>query len=154
MPFIPYQTKGVYGDTMGYKRINTIEDLMQNTNRAKIYSTIIKYPGMSFTDLRVLLGIKNGTLSHHLIKLEKEGLVRSKKIGIYRRFYPSGTEVPMDLEEKIMGVILDNPGISQSKVAKELDITRQVANYHINSLKRRGRLIVRKTGRSSEIYLR
>lgn len=139
---------------MGYKRINTIEDLMQNTNRAKIYSTIIKYPGMSFTDLRVLLGIKNGTLSHHLIKLEKEGLVRSKKIGIYRRFYPSGTEVPMDLEEKIMGVILDNPGISQSKVAKELDITRQVANYHINSLKRRGRLIVRKTGRSSEIYLR
>jgi len=127
---------------------------MQNQNRARIYSTIIKYPGMSFTDLRVLLGIKNRTLSHHLLKLEKEGMVRSKKIGIYRRFYPSGSDIPMDLEERIMEVILDNPGISQSKVAKKLDITRQVANYHINSLKKRGELIVRKSGRSSEIYMR
>ena len=127
---------------------------MQNANRAKIYSTIINYPGMSFTDMRMLLGIKNGTLSHHLLKLEKEGVVRSKKIGIFRRFYPSGGDVPKDLEEMIVDVILDNPGISQTSVAKRLDITRQVANYHINSMKRRGRLIVRKAGRSSEIFIR
>ncbi len=127
---------------------------MQNANRAKIYSTIINYPGMSFTDMRMLLGIKNGTLSHHLLKLEKEGVVRSKKIGIFRRFYPSGGDVPKDLEEMILEVILDNPGISQTSVAKRLEITRQVANYHINSMKRRGRLIVRKAGRSSEIFIR
>ena len=140
--------------TMGYKRINSMEDLMQNANRSKIFRAITKYPGSSFTDLRMLLGIKNGTLSHHLIKLEKEGLVRSKKIGIFRRFYPANGEVPKDLEEKILDVVLDNPGISQSSVAKELDITRQVANYHINSLKKRGHLIVRKAGRNSEIFLR
>jgi len=139
---------------MGYKRINTVEDLMQNANRSRIYRSIIRYPGSSFTDLRMLLGIKNGTLSHHLIKLEKEGLVRSKKIGIFRRFYPSSGEVPKDLEEKIMDVILDNPGISQSSVAKRLEITRQVANYHINLLKKRGHLIVRRAGRNSEIYMR
>jgi predicted transcriptional regulator len=139
---------------MGYKRINTVEDLMQNANRSRIYKSIIRYPGSSFTDLRMLLGIKNGTLSHHLIKLEKEGLVRSKKIGIFRRFYPSSGEVPKDLEEKIIDVILDNPGISQSSVAKRLEITRQVANYHINLLKKRGQLIVRRAGRNSEIYLR
>lgn len=139
---------------MGYKRINTIEELMQNANRSRIYQAIMRYPGSSFTDLRMLLGIKNGTLSHHLIKLEKEEMVRSKKIGIFRRFYPSNGEVPKDLEEKIIDVILDNPGISQSSVAKRLDITRQVANYHINSLKRRGHLIVRRSGRSSEIFLR
>ena len=105
---------------MGYKRINTMEDLMQNANRSKIYKAIIRYPGSSFTDLRMLLGIKNGTLSHHLIKLEKEGLVRSKKIGIFRRFYPANGEVPKDLEERIIDVVLDNPGISQSSVAKRL----------------------------------
>jgi len=154
VPFKHPQPQPSNGDTMGYKRINTIEDLMQNANRAKIYHTIMNYPGSSFSDLRILLGIKNGTLSHHLMKLEKEGLIRSKKIGIFRRFYPSGGDIPKDLEERIIDVILDNPGISQSSVAKELDITRQVANYHINSLKRRGRLIVRKSGRNSEIYLR
>ncbi|MFW3146067.1 MAG: winged helix-turn-helix transcriptional regulator [Thermoplasmatota archaeon] len=127
---------------------------MQNANRSKIYRAIIQYPGSSFTDLRMLLGIKNGTLSHHLIKLEKEGLLRSKKIGIFRRFYPASGDVPKDLEEKIIDVVLDNPGISQSSVAKRLDITRQVANYHINSLKRRGHIIVKRSGRNSEIYLR
>jgi predicted transcriptional regulator len=127
---------------------------MQNANRSKIYQAIMRYPGSSFTDLRMLLGIKNGTLSHHLIKLEKEGMIRSKKIGIFRRFYPSNGEVPKDLEERIIDVVLNNPGISQSSVAKRLDITRQVANYHINALKRKGELIVRRAGRSSQIYIR
>ena len=139
---------------MGYKRINTIEDLLANKNRSEIYRTILKYPGSSFTDLRILLDIKNGTLSHHLIKLEKEGLVRSKKIGIFRRYYPSGGDIPKDIEETIKDVIIEYPGISQSKVAKKLDITRQVANYHINSLRRRGQLIIRRKGRNSQIYLK
>ncbi|MBN1538960.1 MAG: winged helix-turn-helix transcriptional regulator [Candidatus Thermoplasmatota archaeon] len=139
---------------MGYKRLNSVEDLMQNENRYRIFSAIQRSPGSSYTDLRLLLGIKNGTLSHHLTKLEKEGLVRSKKMGMFRRFYPSYGYVPKDLEEKIMDVVLSKPGISQSSVAKELDITRQVANYHINSLKRRGQLIVRKAGRNTEVFLR
>ena len=139
---------------MGYKRLNSVEDLMQNENRSKIFSAIQRSPGSSYTDLRLLLGIKNGTLSHHLTKLEKEGLVRSKKMGMFRRFYPSYANIPKDLKEKIMDVVHSKPGISQSRVARELDITRQVANYHINSLKRRGHLIVRKAGRNTEIFLR
>ncbi len=139
---------------MGYRRILTIEDIMENKNRAGIYRTIASYPGASFTDLRMMLGIKNGTLSHHLIKLEKEGLIRSKKMGVFRKFYPSGGQVPKDLEELIMDIILNNPGISQSSVAKSLDITRQVANYHINSLRRKGCLIVKRTGRNSQVFLR
>jgi len=127
---------------------------MENPNRARIFRTIAEFPGASFTDLRTILGIKNGTLSHHLIKLEKERLIRSKKIGIFRRYYPYNGKVPKDLEERIKDVVYSSPGISQSMVAKRLDITRQVANYHINSLKRRGQLIVKRSGRNSEIYLR
>ncbi len=139
---------------MGYKRIVTIEDIMENRNRALIYRTIVAYPGASFSDIRMLLGIKNGTLSHHLIKLEKEGLIKSKKMGIFRKFFPANGVVPKDLEEKIKDVVLDNPGISQSMVARSLDITRQVANYHINSLKRKGIVIVKRAGRDSQVYLR
>ena len=138
---------------MGYKRINTLEDLMANSNRRKIYNSIQSLPGSSFTDLRILLCIKNGTLSHHLIKLEKEDLVRSRKIGICRRYYPANGFVPKDLEERIKDEVLANPGISQSMVAKKLDITRQVANYHINSMKNRGHLLIRRSGRCSQIYL-
>lgn len=139
---------------MGYKRILTIDDIMENRNRALIYRTIVEYPGASFSDIRMYLGIKNGTLSHHLMKLEKEGLIRSKKMGIFRKFFPANGEVPKDLEEKIMDVVLDNPGISQSMVARSLDITRQVANYHINSLKKKGMVIVKRAGRDSQVFMR
>ncbi len=127
---------------------------MENRNRALIYRTIVASPGASFSDIRMLLGIKNGTLSHHLIKLEKEGLVKSKKMGIFRKFFPANGDVPKDLEEKIMDIVLDNPGISQSMVARHLEITRQVANYHISSLKRKGIVIVKRAGRDSQVYLR
>ncbi len=142
------------GDEMGYKRLNSLEDLMRNKNRSRIFHMIMEMPGASFTELRLHMSIKNGTLSHHLIKLEKEDLIRSKKIGVFRRYYPSNGNVPQDLEEKITDVVLINPGISQSMVARKLDITRQVANYHIHSLKRKGHLIVRRNGRSSELFLR
>lgn len=139
---------------MGYKRIHTTEDLLMNQNRSRIYAAIISYPGASFTELRQILNIKNGTLSHHLIKLEKERLVASKKLGIFRRYYPSSGDVPKDLEERIKDKVLEYPGISQSGIARELDITRQVANYHITLLKRKGHLIVKREGRNSQIYLR
>ena len=139
---------------MGYKRINSYEELMANPNRENIYKAIESFPGASFSELRIMLGIKNGTLSHHLTKLEKEGLVRSKKIGMYRKYFPSNGVIPKDLEERIEEEVYANPGISQSMVAKKLDITRQVANYHINSLKRRDHLIVRRDGRCSQVYLK
>jgi predicted transcriptional regulator len=139
---------------MGYKRINTIEDLLMNQNRSRIYKAVMSFPGASFTELRQVLNIKNGTLSHHLIKLEKERLVISKKLGIFRRYYPSSGVVPKDLEERIREIVLEYPGISQSGIARHLDITRQVANYHITSLRRKGHLIVKREGRNSQIYLR
>ena len=139
---------------MGYRRINSIEDLLENRNRSRIYRAVLEYPGASFTELRSVLNIKNGTLSHHLIKLEKERLIASKKLGIFRRYYPSNGEVPKDLEEKITDVVQDHPGISQSSIARRLDITRQVANYHITSLRRKGMLIVKRDGRNSQIYMR
>jgi len=139
---------------MGYKRINTIEDLLENQNRSRIYHAVMSYPGASFTELRSILNIKNGTLSHHLIKLEKERMIVSKKLGIFRRYYPSNGNVPKDLEERIKEKVLEYPGISQSGIARELDITRQVANYHITSLRRKGHLIVKREGRNSQIYMR
>ncbi|MDG6225991.1 MAG: helix-turn-helix domain-containing protein [Candidatus Thermoplasmatota archaeon] len=139
---------------MGYKRLQTVEGLLENRNRARIFEAVISYPGASFTELRNILDIKNGTLSHHLIKLEKKGLIASKKLGVFRRYYPANGDVPLDLEERIRAVILKDPGISQSSIARKLEITRQVANYHITSLKRKGMLVVKRQGRSSQIFMK
>lgn len=139
---------------MGYKRIHSVEDLLENRNRSRIYDAVMAYPGASFTELRQVLNIKNGTLSHHLMKLEKERLVASKKLGIFRRYYPANSEVPKDLEERIKEMVIEHPGISQSNLARRLEITRQVANYHITHLKRRGDLIVKRDGRNSQIFMR
>ena len=88
-------------------------------------------------------------------KLEKAGLIVSRKLGIYRRFYPAvGGRSPREIEEEIKRLLMEHPGMSQSGIASALNVTRQVINYHINKLLKKGQVIIRRSGRSSKIYFR
>lgn len=136
-------------------RYEDAEKVLQNVNRREIYEVIKKNPGITYSDLKSQLSVKNGTLSHHLTKLERVGLIVSRKLGIYRRFYPAeGGHAPPEIEDKIKRLLMENPGMSQSGIASALNVTRQVINYHINKLLKKGQVIIRRNGRSSKIYLR
>ncbi|MCD6382965.1 MAG: winged helix-turn-helix transcriptional regulator [Thermoplasmata archaeon] len=131
------------------------DKILQNPNRKQIYNLIKENPGITYSDLRSHLSVKNGTLSHHLTKLQKAGLIVSKKLGIYRRFYPTeGGRAPLEIEEEIKRLLMEHPGMSQSGIASALNVTRQVINYHISRLLKKGQVIVRRSGRSSRIYVR
>jgi len=131
------------------------EKILRNPYRQEIYEVIKKNPGITYSDLKSQLSVKNGTLSHHLMKLEKAGLIVSRKLGIYRRFYPAvGGRSPREIEEEIKRLLMEHPGMSQSGIASALNVTRQVINYHINKLLKKGQVIIRRSGRSSKIYFR
>ncbi|RLF68055.1 MAG: hypothetical protein DRN40_08005 [Thermoplasmata archaeon] len=131
------------------------EKILRNPNRQEIYEVIKKNPGITYSDLKSQLSVKNGTLSHHLTKLEKAGLIVSRKLGIYRRFYPAvGGRSPREIEEEIKRLLMEHPGMSQSGIASALNVTRQVINYHINKLLKKRQVIIRRSGRSSKIYFR
>ena len=53
-----------------------------------ILKTIEKNPGIRFREIMNELGLKNGTLSHHLQKLEYQSVLRVERTPRVARFYP------------------------------------------------------------------
>ena len=53
-----------------------------------ILRTIEKNPGIRFREIMEELGLKNGVLSHHLDKLEKQSVLRVERTPRVARFYP------------------------------------------------------------------
>lgn len=135
---------------MGYKKDN---DNLDNPTKREILQYIRSNPGAHFTKILSDLGLKNGTLSYHLYKLEKGGYIKSVFQGSYKKFYPSGTkDIPKSVDELIYNVVLQNPGISQPELIELLGLSRQLVYYHIRRLAKKGIIISRKNGRHLHLY--
>jgi predicted transcriptional regulator len=50
-------------------------------------------------------------------------------------------------------VIKENQGISQTKIADKVGVSRKVVNYHVGILKKAGLIFIESNGRESACYL-
>jgi predicted transcriptional regulator len=147
MLFVPLYTK--------IKR----EKILDHFVRGKIYGYILANPGEHYNAIRQVLGLTNGSLAHHLRTLEREGFIKSKRFGIYRRFYPMNMQIPTErfeineIQTTIIGIIKQNPGISQKEIAADVNLTPPTINYHIGILNHEGLVHVARNGRRTECYL-
>lgn len=135
------------------------EKILDHFVRGKIYGYILANPGEHYNAIRAALGLTNGSLAHHLRTLERERFVKSKKFGIYRRFYPMQMKMPKDefeineIQKTIMTIIKKHPGISQKEIASDIKLTPPTVNYHIGILLHEGLVHVARNGRRTECYL-
>jgi uncharacterized repeat protein (TIGR01451 family) len=138
MLFIPLYTK--------LKR----EHILDHETRGMIRGYVVANPGDHFNAIKEGLGLTNGTLAYHLRVLERERIVRSKKDGKFRRFYPYEMRVsengePTEMQQTILAIIDETPGINQKDIAGFLGVTQPTVNYHIERLKEMGHVrVVRK----------
>jgi len=114
--------------------------------RGIIIGIIEAKPGVHYRWIKFHSGSSNGGCTYHLRKLEKEGLIRSKRDGVFKRFYPNSPPLVVedaDLEElkslsaKIQDVMERNPNASQAEIGALLGESRQKINYHVNKLQER-----------------
>ncbi len=135
------------------------EKILDHFVRGKIYGYILANPGEHYNAIREALDLTNGSLAHHLRTLEREGFIKSKRFGIYRRFYPMNMKMPKEefeikeIQKTILGVIEKNPGISQKEIASNINLTPPTVNYHIGILSHEGLVHVSRNGRKTECYL-
>jgi len=130
--------------------------------RGRIYGYIENHPGCHYNEILKNLGIKNGTLSHHLYILEKTGMIKSRREGLkYRAFYTTGMEFPekekyrlTNLQVKILEKIKEKEGITQKELATLLGEKKQTINYNIKVLQRAGKITLKKKGRITKCYTR
>jgi len=137
-----------------YSKLNT-SSIFGNNIRADIYNLITDNPGITFGAITRKLKLKPGTASHHIRILEREGYINSKKIGKFRRYYEMGikTSDHNQIQDQIIQQVQDHPGISQAQIAKELDLSRQLVNYHIKDLISSQVILTEKIGNKSNCFI-
>ena len=143
-----------------YSRLQK-DTLADEPTRQKLLSTIYTEPGTNFTQLKERLGLHNGTLAHHINILENNKMVTSHRSGRQRLFFPFGGSINSTIrnslitnktQKDIIQMVKENPGITQSMISQQLDMSRQKINYHVNSLSNNSILRVEKQGRITRLY--
>ncbi|MCK4456905.1 MAG: VCBS repeat-containing protein [Thermoplasmata archaeon] len=136
------------------------ERVLDHFVRGQIYGYILANPGEHYNAIKLALGLTNGSLAHHLRTLEREEFVKSRKFGLYRRFYPKHMRIPEDggfrmnnIRKNIVDVIGENPGISQKEIATAINITAPTVNYHIGILASTKMIRVVREGRRTNCFV-
>ncbi|NIP36450.1 MAG: winged helix-turn-helix transcriptional regulator [Thermoplasmata archaeon] len=126
--------------------------------RGKIHGYIIANPGEHYNAIKEQLNVTNGALSYHLRVLEREGYIRSRMDGIFKRFYPSDMKLPTtqrnisSFQEVILTIVKNNQGLSQKDIAKRIGASSQVINYHVKILEESNLIRVDRSRRKSKVY--
>ncbi len=88
------------------------------------------------------------------------GFVKSKRFGLYRRFYPMNMKIPEDgffapneIQKTVLDIIRTNPGITQKEIADHLGLTPPTVNYHIGILSEHRAIRVERAGRKTHCYI-
>ena len=134
------------------------ENLLDNAIRRRIFDHVKENPGTHYRAILNALGLSMGVLSYHLNRLEKDQYLTSRQDGMFRRFYVKGPKrearfVLSAIQELIIIVIRENPGISQTRIAEKANVSRKVVNYHANILQQAGIIRVDIRGRESACYV-
>ncbi len=133
------------------------EQVTNHFIRGQILGYVKANPGETYTHIRKALGVSNGQFVYHSRILESQGFIKSVKDGANRRFYPSGMRIPREVKDVqlnqvqriIYTIILEYPGISQSKIAKMVELAPSTVNYHVNIMTKVGVVERKRSGRLS-----
>ena len=161
---LEYKTKFSHKQVLSTSRSYlTIEDIFQNENRINIISQVLKTPGIHHNELLRTCNLQKGQLQWHLDILLKNGIVQKEIQGQYTLYYAKNKNInsPQSVKEgildssstkKILDIIIENPGINLTNIAKRIKLARSTITYHIEKLVDANLIKVQKKGRKKEIF--
>jgi DNA-binding MarR family transcriptional regulator len=147
---------GVILSSFGYSRLKR-RSILDNLNRKNIFELVKGNQGIHFKKILRELDFKPGALSYHLNVLEKEEYIKSIQDGNLRRFYLFGTKSDLkialtSIQLRILSIVDERPGITQSGISKSIGTNRMLVNYHIKILIDAGILSLERSGRESHCF--
>ncbi|NIU48632.1 MAG: winged helix-turn-helix transcriptional regulator [Thermoplasmata archaeon] len=133
------------------------EQVTDHFIRGQILGYVKANPGETYTHIRKALKLSNGTFVYHARILETQGHIRSVKDGANRRFYPADMRIPSEVKDVelnqvqrlIYTIVMEYPGISQTKIAKMVKLAPSTVNYHVNIMTKVGVIERKRSGRLS-----
>ena len=113
-------------------------------DRSKIVLDIIeKNPGIRFNEIMRITGIKNGTLSHYVKRLEKAGIIKLERTPRVTRAYPVGIAeheatickyITMPTQKKLILFLLKKEVATSIEIREFLKKSPSVISVNLNEL--------------------
>jgi predicted transcriptional regulator len=117
----------------------------------EIHDLITRLHGIHVSKISELLKMKITEVEHHLNNLEKKGKIYSSQESGYKRYYikeegryKSRKQRKSETRKEIYTLIAQRPGIYLTKIAETLDMSLQLAQYHLSYMERNKEITVEK----------
>ena len=108
-----------------------------------ILRTIEKNPGIRFREIMDELGLKNGTLSHHIQKLEQQSVLRVERTPRVARFYPLSVKdeeisiikrLRQETPRRILRLLLDEDEVNFTEIFLRIKRSPGTTSRYITKL--------------------
>jgi predicted transcriptional regulator len=127
------------------ERAHSIDDTRDaSKNRQIIFEHIRNNPGIYLRKISKDLGLAVGDTQHHISALQRKGLIRSLKYGLYRHYYSidiGDTQhqamlalLMQDTSRDILIHLVEHPGSGQSDIAKFKQMSSPTINWHMSRM--------------------
>jgi predicted transcriptional regulator len=136
------------------------EKLLTHFVRGRIYQIIEYEPGIHLSELQRKAGVARGVCAYHLHALEKAGLVRAARDGMYLRFTATKVKIDADAyalaadDREILAAIEARPGITEREVAEILGKTSHQVERSVRTLAQTGHVEARHEGEAVQLFAR
>jgi predicted transcriptional regulator len=113
-------------------------------NKSYIYKYIVNYPGVHLRKICRELKLAMGDTQYQLSILEKQGKIKSKRVGNHRHYYP--LTIPNEQNELILAFLMrqtireiliylmENPGSRQQALANFMNVSAPAIKWHMSRL--------------------
>jgi len=128
-------------------------------NQRKIFDLISKKPGLHASKIAELLELQITEVNDYLHFLEKKEDIVITEDGGYQRYYIKQSPIKsrdkrtQDMRKEIFDLISHEPGIHLSKIAELLNVSTQLADYHLLHMEKNKKIIsIREKGAYHKRY--
>lgn len=133
-------------------------------NRLYIYKYILNYPGVHLRKICRELGLAMGDTQYQLSILEKEGKIKSKRVGNHRHYYPIAVSdeqnelilafLRQETIKEILTYLMENPGSSQQVLANFMNVSVPTIKWHMSRLIQSDLVMATKEGKIVKYFIK
>ncbi|MHB2035249.1 MAG: winged helix-turn-helix transcriptional regulator [Nitrososphaerales archaeon] len=131
--------------------------------RAVVYEYIMKHPGTHIREIRKDLGLGMGDLQYHIYTMEKLGMIKTIRRGLYKFVFASNlfadkqtailSALSLESEREILLYLSQRPGLTQLELAQLTRLSPPTILWHMGRLIQQGIVDRKKTGKFVNYFL-
>jgi predicted transcriptional regulator len=123
--------------------LKRLDEAVALTPRDRIYSTIVKNPGLHFREVQRRTDIATGAMQYHIDYLKKKNFIREEKEGKFSRFYAMQSDVAdtklmnllrQESVRKIVLFLMQKRRAALPVISKNVGLGLSTTSFHMQKL--------------------